>query len=226
MFYRFQQYITGKSFFLCNLPVIYCWWQSPHDCFGLLHLCVTLRDVKPRARLCSSSREASVFWDIDNLVHKEFEVLQIPTETRTGSCTIRSGTHWIRRLEWLKRPMQIIWKISSLPMTQLQCGQVWKPSPATRHHLPSLRWINSLLMTWMSFIVDLKPPHTHPDHLSTHPLTPPVSPSPLHLHSRSLKKMSTRSSERTREERHQAQIVWQPENLCWPAGPHLFTDLQ
>ncbi len=109
----------------------------------------------------------------------------------------------------------------------LKCGKVWKPSPTTRHHPPALRLINNLLMTWMSFIVDLNPPpHTHPDHLSTQPLTPPLSPSPLHLHSRTLKKMCTRSSERTREERHQAQIVWQPENLCWPAGPHLFTDLQ
>ncbi len=39
------------------------------------------------------------------------------------SCTIRPGTHWIRRIEWLNGPM-----------TLLQCGKAWKPSPITGHH--------------------------------------------------------------------------------------------
>ncbi len=43
-------------------------------------------------------------------------------------------------------------------MTPLQCGKAWKPSPSTGHHPPVLRRITNLLRTWMSFIVDLKPP--------------------------------------------------------------------
>ncbi len=93
----------------------------------------------------------------------------------TESCTIRPGTLWIRRLEWLKGPTLKSWKISSLPMTPLQCGKAWKPSPSTGHHPPALRWINNLLRTWMSCIVDWTP-HTHPDHLSTQLLTPPATP--------------------------------------------------
>ncbi len=132
---------------------------------------------------------------------------RMPTQMGTESCTIRPGTHWIRRFEWLKGPTLKIWKISSFPMTRLQCGKVWKPSPTTRHHPPALRWINNLLKTWVSFIVDLKPP-TPILTISLHNANTSCNPPPPLLHFRSVKKMCARSSERTREERHQVQTVW------------------
>ncbi len=48
------------------------------------------------------------------------------------------------------------------------------------------------------------------------------------LHCRSEKMMCARSSKITRKGRHQAQrcVTSLPKNLCWPAGPHLHTDIQ
>ncbi len=66
-----------KEFFLYNFTVIYCRWQSPHDCVGFLHLCVTLRDVKPRARLRPSNREAH---DVRILRYLLFHLKRISNE--------------------------------------------------------------------------------------------------------------------------------------------------
>ncbi len=107
---------------------------------------------------------------------------RMPKEMGTESCTIRPGTHWIRRFEWLKGPTLKSWKISSLPITPLQCGKARKPSPSTGHHPPARRRINNLLKNWMSFIVDLKPPKpvlTISLHNMLAPPATPLSPTPV-----------------------------------------------
>ncbi len=82
-------------------------------------------------------------------------------------------------------------------------------------HPPALWRINNWQTIWMSFIAGLKKHHSH--------LLQP--PSPLLLHCRSVKMMCVRSSERTREGRHQAQTVWhqpvwKPVLTSWPPSSH------
>ncbi len=62
-------------------------------------------------------------------------------------------------------------------MILLQCGKVWKTLQITRHHPPALWRINKLADDLNDFCCRFeKTSHTHPEHLSTQPLTPPATP--------------------------------------------------
>ncbi len=142
----------------------------------------------------------------------------------TESCTIRPGTLWIRRLEWLKGPTLKSWKISSLPMTPLQCGKAWKPSPSTGHHPPALRWINNLLRTWMSCIVDLKPPTPSWPSLYTTVNTTSNPPLPHSCTSDQWRRCAPvfRKNKRRKAPGKTVwhQPVWKPVLTSWPPSSH------
>ncbi len=97
---------------------------------------------------------------------------------------------------------------SSDPASDPDPGKLWKTSPITRHHSPGLWRINNWQTIWMSFIAGLKKHHSHL------------------LHGRIVKMMCVRSSERTREGRHQAaqmvwhQTVWNLVLTSWPPSSH------
>ncbi len=81
----------------------------------------------------------------------------------------------------------------------------------------------------MSSIADLKKTsHTHPEHLSTQPLTPPATPLSPYLQFRSAKTNCARSFGSRKGKKHQPQmvshqLVWNPVLTSWP---HLHKDLQ
>ncbi len=84
---------------------------------------------------------------------------------------------------------------NDLPVILLHCGKVWKTSPITRQHPPALWRINNWQTIWMNSTAGLKKHHSHLLQL----------PSSPHLHWKYVKMTCTRSSERTKEGRHQAQ---------------------
>ncbi len=73
-----------------------------------------------------------------------------------------------------------------------------------------------------------KTPHTHPEHLSTQPLTPPATPLPHTCNSDKRRRGApglpeTEKEKSTRPRRCHTSLS---EILCWSAGPHLHKDLQ
>ncbi len=103
--------------------------------------------------------------------------------------------------------------------TSNDSASVWKGLKTITNYRtppPALRRINNMLKTWMSFIVDLKP-YTPVLIISSHLLAPPatpLSPSPA---------LQVSEDDVSSERRKDTSLS---KNLCWPAGPHLLTDLQ
>ncbi len=126
------------------------------------------------------------------------------------TCT---NTHWKRRSAWQRGIITKSYGISSLLVTQLQCEKIWKTSPITRH-IPSTvvnrQLVDNLNEFYCRFVkTSFTPPAT------------PVSPTPARWCASGLQK--EQEMEGIRPRRCDNSLS---ENLCWPAGPHLHTDLQ
>ncbi len=122
-------------------------------------------------------------------------------------------------------------KLRNLPVILLQCGKVWKTERITRHHPPALWRINNWQMILITFTVDLEKLPTPALNTSTQQLTPPATPYLPHQHWKQVKMTCARSSERTKEGKHQNQtpVCHQPAlkpalTSCPPSSQRSLTD--
>ncbi len=104
--------------------------------------------------------------------------------------------------------------------TSSDSASVWKGLKAiTKYRTPSPSTEVNLAWDLNKFYCRCETTQTHPDHLSTQPLTPPATPlfpTPVLQISEDVCQVFRRNKRRN------TSLL---ENLCWPSGPHLHTDL-